>query len=60
MTYADILKWDVRKNKKAKFLRVSQAARARFPKHRLRGAQEVPMDLDKINASWSMTQKPQG
>lgn len=32
-------------------------ARGRFPKHGLRGGQEVPMDIDKINASFEATQK---
>ena len=44
------------KQKKKK--RYADILRARFPKHRLRGAQTVPMDIDKINASFEMTQKP--
>jgi len=44
------------KQKKKK--RYADILRARFPKHRLRGAQTVPMGIDKINASFEMTQKP--
>ena len=47
---------DIGKKKKKK--RYSDILRARFPKRRLRGAQEVPMDINKINASLEMTQKP--
>ena len=42
-----------KKKKYAEMLR----SRGRFPKHGLRGGQEVPMDIDKINASFEATQK---
>ena len=42
--------------KKKKKVRYSQILRG-FPKKGLRGGQEVPMDIDKINASFEATQK---
>jgi len=44
-----------RKKKKSKFIDVLRATR--FPKHGLRGGQEVPMDIDKINASLDAANK---